>query len=154
MESNNESMYAQEVNPFKQAGIALGGAVIFMLLGYLMNAVGAMEVGIKFPWISAGAFILMFSVFNSVNSFSTTDIPVYYRNSIFAYIGLVFVASMMAYLFSQTSINDAGTFRWIFFILTFAYLAFLAITTFIRGILRVLETEEEQLSRRIDDKKE
>ena len=121
MESNNESMYAKEVNPFKQAGIALGGAVVFMILGYLMNAIGAMEVGMKFPWISAGAFILMFSVFNSVNSFSTDDETIYYRNSIFAYMGLVFSVSMMAYLFSQTSINDAGTFRWIFFILTFVH---------------------------------
>lgn len=154
MKLNNELIYGKEMNPFKQAGIALGGAVIFMILGYLVNATGAMEVGIKFPWISAGAFILMFSAFNSVNSFSTGDEKIYYRNSIFAYMGLVFSVSMMAYLFSQTSINDAGTFRWIFFILTFSYIAFLAITTFIKGILRVLETEEEKLSRRIDDKKE
>ena len=64
----------------------------------------------------------------------------------------IFIGSMIAYFFSQTSINDAGSFRWIYFILTFSYLVFLVLTTFIRGILRVLETEEEKFSRRIDDK--
>ena len=128
-------------------------AVGFMILGYLANEVGAIEVGMKFPWIAAGAFILMFSVFNSINSFAAKDVNTYYRNSILGYMGLVFGGSMMAYLFSQTSINEAGSFRWIFFILTFSYLVFLVLTTFIRGILRVLETEEEKFSRRVDDEK-
>ncbi|MGB0984584.1 MAG: hypothetical protein ACPG19_11115 [Saprospiraceae bacterium] len=152
MESNNESIYEKEINPFKQAGVALGGATVFMVLGYLVNAIGAIEVGVKFPWTSTGAFILLFSIFNSINSFAAKDVNTYYRNSIFGYIGLVFLGSMIAYFFSQTSINDAGSFRWIYFILTFSYLVFLVLTTFIRGILRVLETEEEKFSRRIDDK--
>lgn len=144
-------MYIQEVHPYKQAVFALLGALSFMILGTLLSSAGLMKGGARFPWITAGAFILMYSVFNSINSFSTKNMINYYRDSIFSFIGLVVCASGLAYLFSGTSINDAGTFRWIYFMLTVAYFGFIGITTFIRFIFSVLQTEEERLSKKTDD---
>ncbi len=150
MESQNESIFAKEHHPFRQAGIALGGAAAFMIIGLILKAFG-MELGMKYPWTTAGAFILMYGIFNSVNSFSTKNMLNYYRNSIFGYIGLVVAASLLAYLFSGTPIQEAGSFKYIFVILCLAYMGFIGITTFIRFIFSILRTEEEKLSQRVDD---
>lgn len=151
MENVNKSVYAKEYHPFWQAVVALGGAAVFMILGALMNAVAGVDLGIKFPWTTAGAFILMYAVFNSVNSFSTKNMLHYYRNSVFGFIGLLLGGSLLAYLFSQTHIRDAGSFAWIYVMLCLAYFGFIGITTFIRFIFSILRTEEEKLSKRIDD---
>ncbi len=148
---SNKSIYIQEIHPYKQAIFALLGALSFMILGTLLSSIGWMKGGVKLPWVTAGAFILMYSVFNSINSFSTKNMMFYYRDSIFSFIGLVISASGFAYLFSGTPINDAGSFRWIYLTLTIAYFVFIGITTFIRFIFIVLQTEEERLSKKTDD---
>lgn len=149
--SNNQSLFELHIPPLRQALVGLAAAFVFMILYQIFKLAGA-DMGIKFPWTTSGAVILMYAVFNSVNSFTTNDMLKYYRNSIFAFIGLAAGSGAMAYLFSGTSINEAGTFRWIYVMLALSYFGFIGITTFIRFIFNILQTEEEKLSRRIDDK--
>ena len=145
METKKESIYTKDIHPFKQAGAALVAALLFMILGQLIVSVNLMDFGERFPWTVAGAFILMYSIFNSVSSFSAKNLLFYYRNSLFGFAGLLFLSSGLAYLFSGILIGEAGTFKWIFLMLTMTYFTFIGITLFIRFILSALETEEDKL---------
>ena len=145
MENKNTSFFSKPQPPYLQAAVGLGAMVVFMLLGKIVG------MDYTFPWTTAGAVLLMFSVFNSVNSFVTDNMLTYYRDSIFSYMALVGLGATLAYLFSSVSINEAGTFRWIYFTITLSYFGFIGIVSFIRFILGVLETEHKNLSKRQDD---
>ena len=145
MENKNESFFSKYQPPYLQAAVGLGAMFVFMLLGKIAG------MGFTFPWTAAGAVLLMFSVFNSVNSFTTDNMLTYYRDSIFSFMALVGLGSTLAYLFSSVSINEAGTFRWIYFMITLSYFGFIGIVSFIRFIVGVLETETDNLSKRKDN---
>ena len=145
MENSNASFFSKYQPPYLQAAVGLGLMLVFMLLGKITG------MDFTFPWTTAGAVLLMFAVFNSVNSFTTDNMMTYYRDSIFSFMALVGLGSGLAYLFSSVSINEAGTFRWIYFMITLSYFGFIGIVSFIRFILGVLETEHEKLSKRKDD---
>lgn len=142
MDNQNVSFFSKYRSPYLQAAVGLGAMFIFMLLGKIAG------MDFTFPWTTAGAVLLMFSVFNSINSFTTDSMLTYYRDSIFSFMGLVALGSGLAYLFSSVSINEAGTFRWIYFMITLSYFGFIGIVSFIRFILGVLETEQKNLSKR------
>lgn len=133
-----------------QAGVGIAGALVFMVLNGLM-ALGGLDLGDKFPWTSAGAFLLMFTVFNSLNSFNSRNMLVYYRNSMFGYTAMLLIVGFMAQLFSKMSIGEAGTYRWIFIMITVAYFGFIGISAFIRFIFLILQREEDNFSKRIDE---
>ncbi len=50
----------------------------------------------------------------------------------------------MAYLFSSLSLNEAGSYRWIFTVLSFGYLVFLSILGFVKRIVEFAEKEDWQ----------
>lgn len=145
MENQNASFFSKYQPPYLQAAVGLGAMLVFMILGKITG------MNFTFPWTAAGAVLLMFSVFNSVNSFTTDNMLTYYRDSIFSFMALVGLGSTLAYLFSSVTINEAGTFRWIYFMITLSYFGFIGIVSFIRFILGVLETEHDKLSKRKDD---
>jgi cation transport ATPase len=145
MLNQNTSFFSQYQPPYLQAAVGLGSMLIFMLLGKISG------MNITFHWTAAGAVLLMFSVFNSVNSFTAKNMLTYYRDSIFSYMALVGLGSLMAYFFSSVTINEAGTFKWIFFMITLSYFGFIGIVSFIRFIISVLETEQEKLSKQKED---
>jgi predicted Abi (CAAX) family protease len=138
MENQDTSFFAKSISPYLQAAAGLGVMLIFMILGKIAGA------NFTFPWTTAGAALLMFSVFNSVNSFTTDDMLTYFRDSIFSYMALVGLGATLAYLFSSVSINEAGTFRWIYFTITFSYFGFIGIASFIRFILGALDNEQKK----------
>jgi len=55
---------------------------------------------------------------------------------------LAIVLSALSYLASSVAFNDAGTIRWIFYVLTFVYLVFLSILNFMKKIVSFAEREE------------
>ncbi len=145
MENQNTSFFSEYQSPYLQAAVALGAMLVFMILGKISG------MDFTFPWTTAGAVLLMFSVFNSINSLTTENMLAYYRDSIFSYMALVALGAGLAYLFSAVSINEAGTYRWIYFMITLSYFGFIGIVSFIRFILGILEVEHKNLSKRQDD---
>lgn len=148
MKEKEISFFSHTISPFVQAGVALGAAFAFMVIGKIFAFMGVSGFDYSFPWTAAGAVCLLFAMFNSLNSFTTEDMLIYYRNSIFSYMGLVAISSVMAYLFSGTSLNDADSFKWIFVVITMSYMGFIGVVSFIKFIFMVLGGEEEKLSQR------
>lgn len=136
------SFFSKAYNPFLQAALVFGAAVVVVLLSKIVNATGIMEVDQRFPWTSAAAFMLFFAMFNSVFSLSAKNAGQYWSRSIFSFGGLAIANGLMAYLFSSLTINEAGSYRWIYVVLTFGYLVFLSMMNFMKRIVEFAQREE------------
>ena len=142
MERPEGTFFAKAYNPITQAAVVLCLALIIMIGGKLMGASGVLEVSERFPWMTAAAFLLFFSMFNSIFSLSSKNMNTYWGRSIMSYAALVLIMGGLAYLFSSISINEAGSYRWIMIILTFGYLVFMSIVRFMKSIVEFAEKEE------------
>lgn len=140
--STNDTFMEKAKNPVIQAAVVLGISVIFMALSKLASLAGAAEFKDYFPWIISASFLLFFSVLNSIFSLSTDDINKYWIRSIICYLGLALVSGCLAYLASSVAFSEAGTIKWIFYVLTFVYLVFLSILNFMKKIVAFAEREE------------
>ncbi|MEL6638040.1 MAG: hypothetical protein AAFW73_12400 [Bacteroidota bacterium] len=138
------SIYYRAYNPLVQAtGIFFLG-ILVSLLAKLINALGILEIGNRFPWMSAAAFLLFFALINSLSSLSAEDLNKYWGRSMLAFAALAVASGLTAYGLSSLSINEAGSYRWIFIVLTFGYLVFLSIIGLMKNIVEFAEREDWQ----------
>jgi len=140
--TTDDQFFEKAKDPVMQASVVLGISVIFMALAKVASLTGAAEFKDYFPWIISASFLLFFTVLNSIFSLSSDDINKYWIRSIICYLSLAIVSGALAYLASSVAFNDAGTIRWIFYVLTFVYLVFLSILNFMKKIVAFAEREE------------
>lgn len=151
--TTNDPFFEKAKDPVMQASIILGFVVIFMTLTKVASLTGAVEFKDYFPWIISASFLLFFAVVNSIFSLTSDDINSYWIRSIICYLGLAILSAGLAYLASSVAFNDAGTIRWIFYVLTFVYLVFLSILNFMKKIVAFAEREEWTAPKKRKDKK-
>lgn len=142
MATSENSLFENAYSPFLQTGIVLGLSILVHIGAKVVNVLGIMEVGGKFHWMTAAAFLLFFAVFNSVFSLSSKDSNKYWLQSILCFCALAIVASMIAYFLSSIPINDAGSYRWIFIVVGVGYLVFLSMVGFMKRIVDFAQREE------------
>ena len=142
MSEPTSTFIARAFNPIHQAVVALGADLVIILGGKLVHVTGVVNVPDRFPWMTAAVFLLCFALFNSVFSLSAKDMAKYWGKSIYSFMGLALGSGMLAWLFSSLTINEAGSYRWIFIVVTIAYLVFLSIVAMMRKIVDFAEREE------------
>lgn len=136
------SILDRTANPIYQALLCFGVGFIIILVSKLIQMVHLMEVSPRFPWMTSATFILLFAMLNSVVSLSVKNMTQYWGRSIYSFMGLAVMSGLTAYFFSALTINEAGSYRWIYFVLTFGYLVFLSIVTVMRKIVEFAQKEE------------
>ncbi|MCB0546593.1 MAG: hypothetical protein KDD19_03340 [Phaeodactylibacter sp.] len=136
------SIFDKGLNPILQAAITFGGVIVFILLAKLVKLTGLIHVPDRFPWMTAASFLLLFAVFNSVFSLSAENMLKYWGRSVYSYLGLAVASGAVATLFSSLSIDEAGSYRWIYIVLTIGYLVFLAMVASMRQIVDFAQREE------------
>ncbi len=136
-------------NPLLQAAYALGFAATCMLFVQILKWSGVMVLNNRFYWIIAGTAILSYALFNSILSLSSKDMNKYWAYSTGSYAVLMVSCGGLAYLFSSMTITQAGSFRWIFMVLTFGYLLFLSMMRFMRKIVNIAQKEDDNWVKRM-----
>ena len=142
---SSDSLFAKEVNPFKQAGVVYIGSVVFMLLFWIMSLLGIMEYEQHLPWTMSAAALLFYALFNSVLSLSFKDQNYYWGRSIIAFMALMVIGGLTSYLISGQSIGEAKTFRWLYIVFTIGYLAFLSIVRLMRKVVQIAQRQDKRL---------
>lgn len=140
--NDSQSIFSKSLSPIVQAIMVFVAVLVVILGSKLVNLSGLMDVNPRFPWTTAAAFMLFFSVFNSVFSLSSENMMKYWGKSIYSFLGLALATGLVAYLFSSIPINEAGSYRWIYFVLTIGYLVFLSIMAFMRRVVDFAQKEE------------
>lgn len=129
-------------NPVFQASITLGGVVLVNIGGGALSWTGILDTGERFPWMVAASFMLLFAVFNSVLSLSCVNMSKYYGASIYSFAGLALMAGLLAWLLSGLTISEAGSYRWIYIVVSIGYMIFLGMMSFMRIIVEFAQREE------------
>ncbi len=131
--------------PFIQALLILIVGVLITGLEWLGNVIGLMTSDPNSPWIVFTSFILFFAIANSLMSLKAASMNKYWSRSIIAFAGLLVLSAVMATVFSGLSIDEAGSFRWLFVVLTFGYLVFLSIVRLMKKIVDIAIEQDERL---------
>lgn len=129
-------------NPIIQAAMMLGGSIVITLLAKAIAATGIIDISDRFPWMSSAAFMLCFSAFNSVFSLSAPNMMKYWSKSIYCFMGLAIATGLFAWLVSSLSIGEAGSYKWIYFVVTIGYLVFLSMMAMMKKIVDFAQKED------------
>jgi NhaP-type Na+/H+ or K+/H+ antiporter len=142
MERPSDSIFSKEVEPVKQVLIVLGLSLGFMVFNKSLELMGVFDEDPKGYWTLAATFILFFAIFNSLFSLTTKNMDKYWTRSMLSFVGLAGVTGVGAYFFSGIAMEEAGSYKWIYIVLTIGYLIFLSIMGAMRSIVDFAQKEE------------
>ncbi len=129
-------------NPLIQAISLLLANLLFMLFSWAAGYTGLSKFDALFPWSVAAAFLLFYAMINSLLSLRADSFAKYWGSSMYGFIGLAFGSAVMAWGFSGIRFGDAGTYRWIFIVVSICFLVFLSMVNFMKTIVTFAEREE------------
>jgi len=139
---DDTSIFERKIDPLYQAGGTLVAVFVSILLGSIVSASTDDFVTPKWPWLCAASFLLFFALFNAIMSATSDNLMKYWGRSIYAFLGLAVGSGLLAWGFSGLSIGQAGSYKWIYFVVTFGYLVFLSMIAFMKRIVEFAQKEE------------
>jgi hypothetical protein len=141
LQTLTESSFKKVQNPVVQAAVVFAAIIVVDICTKFCQAAG-MNIEQRFPWTVTASFILFFAATNSVMSLLAKNAENYWSRSILSYIVLAVLAGLVAYLFSSLGINEAGSYKWIYIVLTTGYLVFISIIGLMKAIVEFAQREE------------
>ncbi len=145
MVNSNKSIFEYKISPFLQGGVVLGAIVIFILATIIFGKIGLADTDGGTPWLVACSMTFFFAIGNSVLSLAADDQNTYWWQSILTYVLLVVLGGSSAYLFSGVSIDDAGSYRWLYVVFTFGHILFLTIVRTMKRIVKIAQKQDSRL---------
>ena len=139
--ATTKNWFSKLKQPPYQAAIGLIFMLFFLAFGGVIS-VGKGEISSNWGYQSAATGLMLYGVGNALVSITAEDVSKYWISSFISYAVLGGIALLVGWGFSGIALNDAGSYRWIFIVLTFAYLVMLSIISMMRGIVRFAEREE------------
>jgi hypothetical protein len=128
--------------PIVQAGLIFSLGIFMMGVAWLLTVTNVFLQDPLFPWSISSAFLLLFALFNSLLSLRADNFAKYWGSSVYSYMALALGSGLAAWLFSGIDLRDAGTYRWIYLVVTFGFLVFLSMVNFMKRIVNFAEKEE------------
>ena len=144
-----EDWFSRLKDPRTQAVLAAGVMVVFVGLGLLSSLAGSGPPE-RWGYQSAATALMIFGVGNALMSLAAENVARYWSVSFVAFALLAALGLLLAWGSSGIWIAEAGSYRFIFLVLTFGYLVLLSITSMMRGIVNFAEREEWSQPRRRD----
>jgi hypothetical protein len=128
--------------PIVQAVLVFAAALAFMVLGWLLTVTHVWHADRLFAWSVAAALALIFALLNSLMCIRASSFAKYWGESMYSYMALALGNGTAAWLFSGVPLGQAGTYRWIFVVVSFGFLVFLSMVNFMKRIVQFAEREE------------
>jgi len=141
---HSDSIFSKQIHPFRQLAVC---AVLIIVIMLAIRMVSMYDVEIKgsLYWESGMAILMGFALFNSIFSIPYKNRNVYFRDSIFSFMAVAAVGGLCAYWFSGLSMDEAGSFRWLYFVFGFSYLVFISIVNMMRKIIEIAKKQDARL---------
>jgi hypothetical protein len=136
------SIFERKIDPLHQAGAALAAVLVFDIIGGAFTSPAVDGSPSKWPWLVAASFLLFYALFNAIMSSTSEELMKYWGRSIYSFIGLAVLSGLLAWGFSGMAIQEAGSYKWIFFVVTLGYLVFLCMFGFMKQIVEFAQKEE------------
>ncbi len=146
---NMPTFWERLYQPFGHGVAVFVVAAATMLVSALLRSMGILDISPIIFWVVWATFLLCFALFNSVLSLNTKlDMNQYWFKSTSIYTALVLSIGALAWLFSGLSLKEAGSFQFIFIVITFGYLLFLSMARFMRKIVELAQKEDNRWQQR------
>ncbi len=140
-----QSIFQKQVHPFTQAAVAVGLNLIgILLLSGTSADENVIEEKVVF-WELSFSILLAFMLFNSVFSLPYLKRMEYFRDSIFSFLGVAVIGGLLAHYVSGVSMDQAGSFRWMYIVFTLTYLVFISIVNLMRKIMEIAKRQDARL---------
>ncbi len=129
-------------SPFYQAGLVLCFIIVLSLIDNVLPHHSKIIDPKAGPWMVSTAMMLCYVFLNTVFLFRINHVVSYWIKSVLCYVILLILAYGWCYLLTGMHIDDVGSFRWLWIVLTLVYTIFFAIAYTIRGIIAIADREE------------
>ena len=120
-------------------------SVVFSLVDKMMPHHSAILELNSGTWIVATAMILCFIILNTIVALLVEPIIPYWSKSVIFYVVLLAFSYGWSWLLSGKDIDDAGSFRWLWLVLTLVYMVFFAIARSMKRIVDFANKQDEKL---------
>lgn len=134
------SLFTRGLSPYKQGLVCAAIVLLFHAFAYIISP----EKGTTF-WVNAIAILLFYALFNSVLSIASKDMNQYWFKSIITYVALCLFGGLTAWMITGVSIDDAGSFRWLYMVFTLGYIIFLSLVRAMRKIVLMAQKQDKRL---------
>ena len=138
----NNSFDSRMNNPVWQALAVLMAAIILECLNWLVNLMSADTSEPTFAWSVSTAMLLFFAIMNSLLSLRAESFVKYWQASMYSFMGLAGATALVAWGFSGIPIGEAGSYKWIYTVVSIGFIVFLSMVNFMKIIVRFAEREE------------
>ncbi|HLF65852.1 MAG TPA: hypothetical protein VI603_18970 [Saprospiraceae bacterium] len=126
-------------------------AIIFVLVAFLAlidrgsNVSGVGTSTQNSPWILMTACILFYALCSSILSLKAKQANRYWRDAILSFVLLMVASAATATVLSGQSMDEAGSFRWLFVVMSVGYLVFLTIVRLMKKIVDLAIRQDDKL---------
>ncbi|NJC24879.1 hypothetical protein [Neolewinella antarctica] len=138
----DDSIFEKKIDPVYQAGGVLILVFVFQALGTAVSAGTEDVVNNRWAWLCAASFMLFYALFNAIMSATSKNILKYWGRSLYSFMGLALGSGLLAWAFSGIPIGEAGSYKWIFFVVTFGYLVFMSMIAIMKNVVDFAQKEE------------
>lgn len=132
-------------NPLFQAGLVAVMILFFSLIDLMMPDSDSLISPAAGTWVVATAMLLCYVILNTLMSLRVEHIIPYWSRSVFLYIGLLAFSYAWSWFLSGQHIDDVGSFRWLWFVLTLTYMIFFGIARSMKRIVDLAIRQDKKL---------
>ncbi len=130
-------------NPFIQAFGVWLLYLIVMSISFILKVMG-MDIEARSPWTLAIAFILLYMLYNVIIGLISDRMARYWLYSLMAFMLLMLLSAFTAGWVSGVGMDEAGTYRWLFFIFCPVYLLFIGMISAIKKIVELAKDDDNR----------
>jgi len=105
---------------------------------------GGMSFEIRVPWTLNIAFLFLFAIYNVILGLVYSPKTRYWLVSIFCFIGLALLSGAFSHWLSGLEIDEAGSYRWLYFVFFVVYLLIMIIILAIKKIVQLAEQDDHR----------
>jgi len=131
--------------PLYQAALVASMILVFSLFDMLLPTTNNLLEVNAGPWIVATAMMLCFVILNTIVALRIEPIIPYWSTSVMLYLGLLAFSYGWCLLLSGKHIDDVGSIRWLWFVLTMVYMVFFTIARSMKRIIDIANRQDEKL---------
>jgi hypothetical protein len=131
--------------PLHQALLVAAMIFVFSLVDFVMPHNNTLLDAHSGPWIVSTSMVLCFVIMNSLIALRIENVLPYWSRSVMFYLGLLIFGYGWSLLLSGKHIDDVGSFRWLWFVLTMVYMVFFTIARSVKRVVDIANKQDEKL---------
>ncbi len=135
----------KSIQAWRQGLVVLVLLLVFDLASFASNQSSPSAKFGQNIWTNAVAMILFYIIVNSLVSLASEKPIEYVRNSIYTFLGICIIGGLISWAISGQTIDEAGSFKWLFVVLSLGYLIFLSIISTMKFIVKLAQKQDSRL---------